>query len=115
MVKLHPLLTDWLKKKIKEMKQGKWRVTQVGKGNEKLYVVGTVTDFVYDYEHPEYLNLILKIKAEPKRWGKCWVIKAFYMTTDAKNKEVVNGQRPIVCRTPCFKRLIHKAIKKNFF
>jgi len=118
-VKLHPKLKEWLKWKREDMQMGRWIVRQSKKGSGKGYSVGKIIDFVYDYDHPEYLHIILKIKANPhprKGWGcKGWVTKAFYMTTSANNKKVINGQRPIVCGTSCFKRLIHKARKKRFF
>jgi hypothetical protein len=116
MVKLHPLLKKWLKKKTADMKKGEWIVRQVEKAKPyKQYVVGTVVDYVYAYDHPEYLHMILKIKGNPKDWGSRWAYKLFYMTTTEDEKRVVNGQRPIVTGGGCFQELARKAKIKRFF
>ena len=115
-MKLHPLLINWLTKKKTALKMGKWVVSQKHKkAPYKQYKVGTVVDFVYAYEHPEYLHMILKIKGDPKEWHAAYAFKLTYMTITETGGRVVNGQRPIVSGGGCFKELMRKALKKGFF
>ncbi|MBN2096566.1 hypothetical protein JW752_04205 [Candidatus Peregrinibacteria bacterium] len=115
-MRLHPLLFNWLEKKKITLKKGKWVVTQKHKeAPYKIYKVGKVIDFVYAHEHPEYLHMILKIKGNPKDWKTAYAFKLTYMTITEKGDRVVNGQRPIVSGGGCFRELMRKAKKKEFF
>jgi len=116
-MKLHPKLKKWIKEKDGKIKIKSWHVGQSFKKTDKPYPVGTVVDYVYAHDHPEYLHIILKIKPDTKGPFKRnkWVTKAYYMTLKGKDKGLVYGQRPIVTSTRCFQSLIRKAEKKGFF
>jgi len=118
MAKLHKNLKIWLKNKKVAMEMGKWQVYQKHKKTDRRYHVGSVADFVYSYEHPEYLHMILKIRADSNKksgWRKRgYVYKLTYMTTRAKDGNVVNGQRPPVMGAGCYYSLMEKAKEHKF-